>query len=262
MLIKLGSNNCILYHDINGNLIASINEKIYWLDINKNSNLEFIEIKNIGALFDVENGKINYNKITMISENSLKKKLIDSITNEDENDFPLELEDDEQYIQERTVYNYIPESKNYTIEEQEENDPDYYDEEEIKFNFSSLNSNKDIILEEFNKSFDTSAIYDIIVKNNNLVVFTSEAYPYSSYKITILDNLFELNIIGTSINLYKLEYINDNLVFTDVKNDNIISEDKQTIVKFNDDKNTTKVFDDELPAGLEIDTDSSSENDD
>jgi hypothetical protein len=109
MLLKLNNQySLILYHDINGNLIGKINEQIYWLDINKDSKLEFIKLENPDSLYNVENGKINYNKITNIPQDSLKKKLINSITDNDENYLPEELEDDAfeivRFLKNRLLY--------------------------------------------------------------------------------------------------------------------------------------------------------------
>ena len=260
MLLILTTSNIqfyfTLYHDINGNLIGELNNKIFWLDINKESVLEFIELENPDALYNVKNGKINYNKINNIPQDSLKKKLIDSIADDDEQEhFPEELEEDEQYVNDRNIYNYLPETKDYYIENNKNSDDDSDDEgndDEIKFNFSVLNSNKDIILEEYKKTFDAPSIYDIIVKNNNLVVFTSEAYPYSSYKISILDNnIFELNIIGSSIKQYELKYLDDKLIFV-IPYVNII-EKKSKSITIDENKNKIHQLDYDEP-------DSNSEN--
>ena len=79
--------DCNLYHDINGNLLATIIQKgdiktktkIYRLDIDKDDRLKFTRIKNMGSLFSVVDNKISYNTIQNVLDNSLKKKAIEKI---------------------------------------------------------------------------------------------------------------------------------------------------------------------------------------
>lgn len=219
--------DCSLFHDINGNLIAKITKtnennkiknKIYRLDINKYDKLEFTRIKNMDSMFPVINGMISYNKIQNIKNHSLKKKIMNSLDSENHCDYEEELEDDEQFLYERTLLTHLPEMRNYyTTSNNSDDDMLNYNEDDIIFKFNN-NDNDDIKLPQYHKTFDSPSLYDLIVKNNNMIVFTSEAIPYSSYIVLINgnDNIFELNVVGTSITQYELKYIDKNLTFNEI----------------------------------------------
>ncbi len=211
---------CKLFHDINGNIIATLfdtKNKYFRLDIGKNDKLEFTKIKHINSLTKVKKST-DYNKIKNILENSLKKKVIDTIDNPPDN-YHEELEEDEEYVHEKTIFTHLPEKKYYETENLLPNDE--FDEDNITFKFNSNSST--ITLPQFNKTFDYPSLYDIIIKNENIVVFTSEAFPYSSYFVSIPynDNIFELNIIGSSISKYILKYIKKKLIFEDILPDGL-----------------------------------------
>ena len=81
MLLKLLTHknsithDCLLFHDINGNLLAKIEPSEYYrLDIDKYDNLVFTKI-NLDSMFDIIDNIITYDTILNVNDNSLKKKI-------------------------------------------------------------------------------------------------------------------------------------------------------------------------------------------
>jgi hypothetical protein len=190
-----------LYYDKYGNVLLNYLDKYYFLSIDAFNNLEFIEICNMDNLID------NYEDITFLNikntsdTNSLRKKIIDEIEYEDEDDVASchsFSDDEEEYLTERKM---LPENKFYYV------DTDYTCTKKEHFNFAK--SDKNTIIKMFDKSIDGLANFDTLIIDDtiNKIHFSSELNHKNSYRVTItLNGLFILNIIGSKFVEFELLY--------------------------------------------------------
>jgi hypothetical protein len=186
-----------LYYDVHGNIILKFGENHYFVDIDKNDELEFVEIENIDNLEEAEK-KSKYKSIKNTNEQySLRGKAIDEIEkerDEKENYFDDEYDDEDPDYKER--YKYCPESKYYYVIDEDDNlDEENSDNDEHIY---SKFGNNDIIT-CFYKTLGSSSLYDVLIfdKNNKMVLKTIESKESNSYKVIITTcGEFELNIIG------------------------------------------------------------------
>ncbi len=200
--------------DQNGNLYVKKDDEIYMICINASDDL-FLE-----KIINKTNNLIkNYDNISSIEsklkkaqkENKLHMKSMNEAINEiDKND----VEDfDEAQIQDIVdTYNeftHNPEYKYYNQDEQEFSDEDCYDDDiQNKFNFHYVR------FESINKSellFDPPCYEFLILDGtpqNSQLVFRSQLLnnqPF--YRLSFYTNGYiELNIIGTKINSYILNF--------------------------------------------------------
>lgn len=202
----------ILCHDINGNVFLKINETYHGCSIDGNNNLEFSE-------YDIskfsESNQIDYDIIMDSDGNTLKKKILDKIENDEDSD------NEEDYQNYRDKIKCLKEDKYYCIldknyDEEIEMEKDRgefyeYDGDNFEyFKFYKTSKDKSILL--LNKYFDCISIYDTFVRDENKNVTTSLINnSHNSYRLSFFrDNTIELNIIGDCIKTYTLKYCYDN----------------------------------------------------
>lgn len=208
MKISISEEICILYHDINGNIIMNMDDKYFSLDINSNDELELDEIVDINLLN--KNKSINtYGKIHNTYENeTLRSKIIDELE-KDDSDNDSEIYDDliDGYNNRKKCF---PEEKYFNVEN---------DNISIKSNDSEDNTqfyrygNSDI-LKCFDKYFNSSSLYDTFIfdDENKFMLVSLKNNQYNSYRITItLSGKFILNIIGTTTKYFDLKLNDENI---------------------------------------------------
>lgn len=190
-----------LFYDINGNIILKIITTLYYLSIDDKDNLEFIEIYNTDNLITI-NQSIHLLNIKNTSDKiSLRKKIIDEIEYDKEKDGYDSFSDEEETHEYELEYKMFPENKYYYI------DGEYKQTKKEYYNFAK--ADKDMIINMFDKSIDGLANYDTLIINTeiNKIHFSSELNNKNAYRITIsLDNKFTLNIIGSHIKHFDINY--------------------------------------------------------
>jgi hypothetical protein len=215
----------------NGHIYLNLDSLMYFVDINKDNNLCLELIEDINILPLNESDELKFRKIKYSgSDTTLKGKAIENILSEESDnnimkefnkpeihDYNDELYEEDEFKFKRKV-NYFPEEKYYYFDETNNEDnlsDDSNEEINTKFTFSIFGIKNPITL--FDRKIDSPSIYDTFIFDqtlgNNYVVFTSESNIKSYYRITISDNQFTLNIVGTSIKKYYLKYIDDKLMF-------------------------------------------------
>ncbi len=97
MIINNNSNQAKYFYDILGNIYLEYNTNYYYLAINKDDDIEFIKIENLDILHELNKDyKQTYKKINQINDEeqySMKKKILDTIEEESEDD----IENDTMY---------------------------------------------------------------------------------------------------------------------------------------------------------------------
>jgi len=191
----------ILYYDVQGNIILKMSDIYYFLDIDKNNELEFIEIENMDNL-DFVNKNTKYKPIKNTYEKySLREKAMDEIEKEEgreEHFFDEEDNHDEEY---KEKYKYYPEDKYYYVvdEDYNEDESDNGSEDECIYSKYKHDDDNDDIISCFDKTLGTSSLYDTLIfdKTNKLILKTIESKNTNSYRITInTSGEFELNVVG------------------------------------------------------------------
>ena len=204
-----------LCHDDSGNIILKIHETYHALFINEKNNIEFFEIYNYNNLPNT-NKNIQYNKINnIIQEKTLKSKItkeIEDIKCDYNDEIELDYENDIQ------KYKICPEDKLFVVEDEDEDkdedkddNDENFDDFEIYYKFSK-SGNKNIIT-CLEKTLDSPPIYDtfVINDNNNTVLVTMQSNEQSAYRIIFYTSgKIGLNIIGSKINIYYLEFNEEN----------------------------------------------------
>lgn len=207
---------CDICHDIDGNIYLRINKDdthiYYFLTIDSFNNLEWIHIEDYKKMKTVDK-KIMYKTIqNSNTDNSLRKKAIDELCNDNVEKDIDELEDTDA-IEYKARYKYYPEDAYYYVENDDDGDDDNDDNKE-KCYFSKYKEN---ILIFLNKTLDVSSNYDTFIFDDihKTIVETIESYEKNNYRIVInishklsskeIKNI-ELNIVGTCRKLFELKY--------------------------------------------------------
>jgi len=180
----------ILYYDVQGNIILKMSDTYYFLDIDKNNELEFVEIENMDNL-DPVNKNTKYKPIKNTYEKySLREKAMDEIEKEEgreEHFFDEEDNHDEEY---KEKYKYYPEDKD---------ESDDGSEDKCIYSKYRHEDDNDDIISCFDRTLGTSSLYDTLIfdKTNKLILKTIESKNSNSYRITInTSGEFELNVVG------------------------------------------------------------------
>lgn len=194
MFLKVDGINGILYHDIDGNIIMKLEAIYYFLSIDRNDNLEFLELNYdalVGVEEDMERGEI----ISTLDKFSLRQKVLDEIDKEEE--VAEELDDE---IPHKTYFKFYPEEKNYYVEKK-----------------VAMGAEDDVVkfmrcgdaVEYLNRTMDVAALYDtFVVDLTGKILFTLEADQKSSYRVTFnTDSTVELNVVGTKISTYTFHMV-------------------------------------------------------
>lgn len=207
-----------IYYDKCGNIIIVLPFGNYFLSIDEINNIEFVKILNMDKMILLED-EINIEKlINKIDKILLKNKIINTLEHEDD---PLSDSDVDSDVDD---YDYYPEDKFFYIDNKNDKDDEFteFDREfgdtyiDDKFIFASTSEN---IITHYDKFIDCNAIYDFLIMDNtiNKSYFISEIKNQNPYRITLtLENIWILNIIGTSKSSYKLYFNDDNLIFVKI----------------------------------------------
>jgi len=193
--------------DPRGNVFFTLNDKTYYLDIDRNDNLILYQVNNYETNEqNVKTGKIE----RVIQPNTLKGKIIGDIIENMNDEITLDDDGDEAIMNVKM----FPESVYYTTKPIEDNDsidgdlPDTHMTDLTKFRFyGNIPFGK--------HSFETLSIFNTIVIEGNIdsdnVICESEMYnDTASYRITIYTHgVFRLNIIGTKFKRFNLTIIDD-----------------------------------------------------
>jgi hypothetical protein len=193
--------------DLYGNFyLHDKNDKInaYQLNIS-NNNIPYFEYGN----YEIIDKKTKINTFKILDENSLKNKVND--------DNLLNIDDEDN-----NNYDYYPEDENLMDNEDSIiNEQDLLDEENIKnyginnlkFDFWNNSFNKDIMIFD-RKNGDIMALYDIYIYENNHLIFKSNASDKSSiYRICIYDSEIVFRPIGYPTINYTLKFENNDINF-------------------------------------------------
>jgi len=207
MLINIDNEKYEYFHDMEGNIFLLFNFKYYLITIDNNDNMELLEIENID-IFNDTTGIQKYGNIKNTNDkntNTLRKKIIDELDKEKENDDLLSDEDeyDDEY---KTKYTYLPEEKLYFTEHSDDEIDEYYEQNCKIYKFGN-----DAIMKCLNKTLDSPSNYDTLVidKNTNIVLFKIESIYGNSYRILLYrTGEIELNIIGSKKKLFKINIDN------------------------------------------------------
>jgi hypothetical protein len=208
-----------VYHDVDGNIILYVTNKYYFLDINKNNQLEWYEL-NYDNMIKIQNNiNLKYRTIKLTQDKfSLKGKIINKLDeqnqeqNQEENQEYHQFYDelDENDIEYKTHFKYYPEEKDYYIHDNPfENDVDSEDDyiNDSTYNFSKFGDTN--IMTCLDRTMDTNSLYDTFVvdQSTKKVLFTLESTQKSSYRVTFnLNNTIELNIVGQKIISYNIKF--------------------------------------------------------
>ena len=205
-----------------GNVFLKNNDKVYYLSIDNNNNIEGICV-DYSNLHDV-NIELKKHKINnTYGNNELRKKVIEKIEkDQDELNKELDFSDDEENIEYKNKYKYYPMNKYYYIEnvENDDNEESWHDDDQIIFSQFDID-----YIEKINKIIGSPPIYDFIIFDDikKLVLCSIENKEKNSYQITLLhDDTFELNIIGDSKKLYKINITETNVYFELIKAINLL----------------------------------------
>ena len=203
----------LIEFDINGNLYIKNNDDIYMFCINSSDDvfLEKIINKEDNTIQKYDNITVDNKLKKSPKENQLHMKSMNEAINEiDKNN----LEDfDESQIQDITdTYNefvHNPEYKYYNQDEQEFSDEDCYDDDiHNKFNFHYIrydSINKSELL--FDPPCYEFLVLDGSLQNSQLVIRSQLTNNQPFYRLSFYTNgNIELNIIGTKINSYSLNF--------------------------------------------------------
>lgn len=199
-----------LCHDVNGNIIVQIGSKYYFLSIDRNDDLEFMEL-NYEETVEREQD-VNYREIRSTQEKfSLKSKIVEEIEKEkereeDEGDKDFEDEEVDDDMDIRMYFKCYPEERNYYVDRT--GDGGEYEEDEAIFKFSKSGNYCDIKC--LDRTMGSNAVYDTFVLGKGKeVLFTLELNQNqkSSYRVTFdFDGFVELNIVGTRVKRFTLGY--------------------------------------------------------
>lgn len=203
-----------LYHDIDGNVYLKLDNAFFALFINTDDDIEFIEMTNYNSLPKVEQN-ISYSKIRNTYEkNSLKGKIIKELEETNYNEEEDEIENEGYYT---TKYKSYPEDKLFTVEDETTNndnhdgDDDLNEKYENYYKFSKT-GDKDII-SCLDRTLDVLANYDTFIINDGdlYVLGALQGIEKSPYRISFFTSgKITLNIVGTKIKLYDLEFQKNN----------------------------------------------------
>lgn len=195
-----------LYYDNNGNIFMKLKDTWYWLTIDKNNNLDFVEIDYdaltpVASTHQLIKKKIKHVYTTDSLKAKAKQNLFDELEEHDSDDDG----GDEEYRMYKDNLKYYPEEKHYYFAPEEEIETEDLDEQ--IFYVSSLTDEP--CIKKLDRQFDSMSLYDTFVidsaKGNSNIIFTLESNEKSAYRITIHStNLFILNIVGSAIKHYSL----------------------------------------------------------
>lgn len=201
----------MLYHDVDGNMIVKVGEEYYCLWINRDDDLEFMELnyENMVKVGGERDDNIAYREIRSTQERfSLKSKILEEMEKErkkeegeteDFDEAEAIMDDD---IDIKTYYRCYPEEKNYYVDRSGDGDIS-----EDVFNFSRSSSNNNDI-KCLDRTMDIGAVYDTFVSGKGKeILFTAENVEKSSYRVTFnFDDIVELNIVGAKVKKYVVGY--------------------------------------------------------
>lgn len=229
MKLKINTNNeinlyCEIYHDIDGNIYIEFENQYYYMEINKNDQLEWVLINNFNQLPLINNSKFDYLNIKNINDGKtpLRKKIIEDlekIKNDDNSDI-----DEDETLEYKLKCKYNPENKLYyvdnnndTNDNNEDDLNDVFEESYYKFSIANKSSDKtqtEHLLQCLDRTLDCHSNYDTIVLDDKIILFSSECTHKNSYKITIYLNTgnIELNIIGSKMLNFQTSIINNELL--------------------------------------------------
>lgn len=201
----------LLYHDINGNVYIVVNNLHYMIDIDKHNDIS-IENVNLEDLYKFSTDNIIFKKISHTEFSTLKKKTLEKIENDSESD------QDENYQNFKQNIKYLNEDKYYYSEYEYEECND----DDEKFDFYKNNDNT---IKLINYGSEVPAIYDTFIRDKDKNVIASLIFNNENgYRISLYDDIIELNIIGDKIISYRLYYNNLNNIYlkkVNIKNLNI-----------------------------------------
>lgn len=193
--------------DKNGNIFISDSNKLYMITIDPNNDLEMFEC-NRDIL--IKNTEINEYKECANYDNSLKKKAMENILNNDDSDM------DDDFMNYKETIKYHHEDKDIcndidNHDSSSDSDNDYPNE---KFVVQQYDISKIKLMNDF---YDSYSIYDTYIKeeSGNLLM-TLKCNIYNSYRLTIYCKntiTLTLNIVGDKTKNFELVY--------DAHNDNI-----------------------------------------
>lgn len=190
-----------LFYDVNGHLILKSNDAHYFLSITNEDELEWLEIFNMDKLLTVH--KPDQKNIKNTHEQySLRKKILDEVDKEEEkeveNCFEEDCENDD-----KNRFKYNPENKYYYVM----NDDDDSESDCEDHVFSNFGNNE--IVNCFDKALKYPSIYDLLFfdKTNKLMLKTIEAKDTNAYKVVVMKDEIELNIIGHNRKKYMYEFV-------------------------------------------------------
>lgn len=204
--------NAEVLHDVDGNIILVVDDIYYFLTIDRNNCPEWIQINDVNNLPSTIDS-IKYNKIKNIEEDkSLKHKIINEIDDKNNNDESYDKHYDEN--NDAFKYKFYPEDKSYVVENvadnndnNDDNEEDCYDDFTVqKFKFSK--NGDDLILEQWDKTLDVSAIYDtFILDDNSRILTVIESDEKSMYRISFYKSgKLDVNLVGSNIKNYCIKY--------------------------------------------------------
>jgi hypothetical protein len=205
--------NGLWCYDVNGNVYIKINDNYYSMTIDKNDDIEFYLVNN-NAFKQVSNHiKIKYHAIMETSGDTLKKKILDNIENNDDCDNDM----DDYYQNYKNIKAFQEEDKYFMPLDDENNEnknnslDDFidYDFETCDFKFYQKNSTKSMKMLDI--GLETPSIYDTYVRDHTQYVVLSMIFDGDNYyRISLFqennNNLISLNIVGSKIRTYYLEY--------------------------------------------------------
>lgn len=212
----------LVCHDICGNIFLKYKESFYCLTINSTDDIEFVEFYNFKEIENptTNNSNLSYSKIiNTFEKQSLKGKLIKELDDQDYNEEEDEIENEGHYI---TKYKSYPEEKLYisdTTTKNEINETNRLDDSDEPFYKFSKFGDK-VIMPCLKNSLDDLSIYDTFILNDNTscVLLTLQSQEKSNYRVSISTNgTFMLNIVGTKIKIYSLDYKINELNETEIK---------------------------------------------
>jgi len=206
-MLNFEKNKIQILHDSFGNIYFKNMNKIYYLSIGKNNEIEIYETKYNDNKYD----NTSYSKIYNNENAMLKKKIMEEFENDDD-----ESGDDDEFANYRNKIKYLPEDKTFVADElpkEKYDDYDgYCDTEDGNFNFYK---NNDFEIVNIDGS-DVLSIYDTyIFCSDDKIVFSSQYNQSSQYRISIYKNtnILLLNIIGNDVKKYNIVLKDDELQF-------------------------------------------------
>jgi hypothetical protein len=202
-LIERPSITVELCHDDTGNIFLKLKDTWYWLTINRDDNLDFVEIDYDALLPSITcqptKKKIKHVHTTDSLKAKAKQNFMEEIEEHDSDD-----DDDDEYRLYKDNLKFYPEEKHYYFAS---DDLEIDELDDQVFYVSSLTDEP--CVRKLDRQFDAPSLYDTFVidsaKGNSNIIFTLESNEKSAYRVTIHStNLFVLNIVGSAVKHYSL----------------------------------------------------------